>query len=90
MGSESAKGICLIDELVDDPESTVLRAIEWCEQYLALPQPAMLATREMARADLHGLFDGKNKLDDERFVDIWFSESKKATLTALLERLTNK
>jgi enoyl-CoA hydratase/carnithine racemase len=90
MGSERAKEIGLIDELVDDPESTVSRAIEWCERHLALPQPAMLATREMARADLHSLFEGKNKLDDERFVDIWFSKSTKATLTALVERLTHK
>jgi len=90
MASEKASDIGLIDELVADPESAVTRAIEWCEQHLALPQPAMLATREMARADLHGFFDEKSELGVDAFVDIWYSDSTRATLTALVERLTNK
>jgi len=90
MGSERAQEIGLVDELVDDPESTVSRAIEWCEQHLALPQPAMLATRELARADLHALFSDKSELGVEQFVDVWYSDSTQATLRALVERLTNK
>jgi len=90
MESERAKDIGLIDELVDDPESAVSRAIEWCEQHLALPKPAMLITREMARADLHGFFDNKSELGVEKFVEIWYSDSTRATLTALVERLTRK
>jgi 3,2-trans-enoyl-CoA isomerase len=90
MESEKAKEIGLIDELADDPESTVSRAIQWCEQHLALPQAAMLASREMARADLHGFFENKNDLLDEKFVDLWFSDSTQATLAALVERLTKK
>jgi 3,2-trans-enoyl-CoA isomerase len=90
MGSERAKDIGLIDEQVDDPESAVTRAIEWCEQHLALPQLAMLTSREMARADLHGFFDDESELGVDKFVDIWFSDSTRATLTALVERLTNK
>jgi enoyl-CoA hydratase/carnithine racemase len=90
MDSERAKNIGLIDELVDDPESAVSRAIEWCEQHLALPRPAMLTTREMARADLHGFFDEKSEMGVEKFVDIWYSDSTRATLTALVERLSKK
>jgi 3,2-trans-enoyl-CoA isomerase len=90
MDSERAKDIGLIDELVDDPESTVTRAIEWCEQHLALPRASMLLTREMARSDLHGFFDETSNLGVEKFVDIWYSESTRATLTALVERLTKK
>jgi enoyl-CoA hydratase/carnithine racemase len=90
MDSERAKDIGLIDELVDDPESAVTRAIEWCDQHLALPRAAMLTTREMSRADLHGFFDDWSELGAEKFVDIWYSESTRATLTALVERLTKK
>ena len=90
MESARAKDIGLIDELADDPEATVTRAIEWCEQHLALPQLAMLTTREMARADLHGLFDNESELGVDKFVDIWFSDSARATLTALVERLASK
>jgi len=90
MESERAKDIGLVDELVDDPGSAVSRAIEWCEQHLALPRPAMLTTRQMARADLHGFFDDKSALEVEKFVEIWYSDSTRATLTALVERLTKK
>ena len=90
MESERAKEIGLVDELVDDPEAAVTRAIEWCEQHLALPRPAMMAMREMARADLCDLFDDKSELGVEKFVDIWYSDSTRATLTALVERLAKK
>ena len=90
MDSARAKDIGLIDELTDDPKSTVTRAIEWCEQHLALPQLAMLTTREMTRADLHGLFDDESELAVDRFIDIWFSDTAQATLTALVERLSSK
>ena len=90
MESARAQDIGLIDELADDPESTVTRAIEWCEQHLALPQLAMLTTREMARADLHGFFDDENELAADKFIEIWFSDTAQTTLTALVERLANK
>ena len=90
MKSEQAKEIGLVDELADDPASTVTRAIEWCEQHLALPRNAMLITRQMARADLHALFDEEHELGIEKFVDIWFSDSARSTLTAMVERLSKK
>ena len=90
MESARAKEIGLIDELVDDPESTVTQAIEWCEQHLALPQLAMLTTRKMARADLHGFFDTGSELAADKFIEIWFSDTAQTTLTALVERLANK
>lgn len=90
MNSEQALAIGLVDELVDEPEDVVTRAIEWCEQRLVLPRPAMLATRAMVRADLHALFDDGSELGVEKFVDIWFSESSQETLRALVDRLTKK
>jgi enoyl-CoA hydratase/carnithine racemase len=90
MPSERAHDIGLVDELVDNPEAAVARAVEWCEQHLALPQPAMLITRRMARADLHGYFSDGSELGVEQFVDIWFSDSTRKTLRAMVERLSAK
>jgi enoyl-CoA hydratase/carnithine racemase len=66
------------------------RTIEWCEQHLALPRQAMLTTREMARRDLHGFFDGNIEQGVEGFVEIWFSEATHNTLRALMERLKKR
>jgi 3,2-trans-enoyl-CoA isomerase len=90
MASEQAQEIGLVDELADDPAAAVTRAIEWCEQHVALPRDAMLITRQMARADLLALFDEKHELGVEKFVDIWFSDSTRSTLTAMVERLSKK
>jgi 3,2-trans-enoyl-CoA isomerase len=90
MDSEKALAIGLVDELVDDPESTVTRALEWCEQHLALPTAAMLITRKLARADLHALFDDSSKLGVEKFVNIWSSESTRAALREVVDRLQKR
>jgi 3,2-trans-enoyl-CoA isomerase len=90
MAAEKALEIGLVDELADDPAAVVARAIEWCEMHLALPQPALLATRKMARADLYEYFDNSNDLGAEMFVDLWFSESTQSALKALLDRLAKR
>ena len=90
MSSEKALAIGLVDELVDLPDDAVTRAVEWCEQHLALPGPAMQITREMARADLHALFNDCSELGVEKFVNVWFSESTRNTLRELVERLQKK
>jgi len=87
MPSEKAKAIGLVDELAEDPAATVVRAIEWCRQHLALPRQAMLTTRKMARADLHGFFAAESNLGVDDFVDIWFSEATQVALGALVKRL---
>ena len=90
MSSEKAHAIGLVDELVDQPDDTVARAIAWCEQHVALPSLAMLTTRAMARADLHALFSDSSQMGVEKFVNIWFSESTRKTLQGLVDRLQNK
>jgi 3,2-trans-enoyl-CoA isomerase len=90
LDTEQALKIGLIDELADEPEDVVNRAVNWCEEMLALPRLAMLTTRSLVRADLHKLFDQLDDLDVEKFVDIWFSESTQATLRGLVERLQKK
>ena len=88
--SEKALEIGLVDELAEDPASVVARAIQWCEQHLALPRAAMLRTREMTRADLHELFEEGGNATDGRFVDVWFSDSTRTALNELLNRLAKK
>jgi len=87
MNSERALEIGLVNELVDTPEETVHRALEWCQQHLELPRQAMLTTRAMTRADLHALFSDSSELGVERFVEIWFSNSTRDTLEAVVSRL---
>lgn len=90
MNSEQALTLGLVDELVDEPDDTVTRAVEWCQQRLALPRRAMLTTRALTRADLHRLFHDGSELGVEKFVDVWFSDFSQKTLRDLVDRLKNK
>jgi enoyl-CoA hydratase/carnithine racemase len=90
MDAQRALDIGLVDELADDPEAVMRRAVDWCESLLALPRPAMLKTRAMARADLQRIFENSSEYGVERFVETWFSESAQTTLRALVERLRKK
>jgi len=88
--AEQALEIGLVDELAHDPDDVVRRAVNWCEQMLALPRLAMTTTRSLVRSDLVRLFDDSSNLEVEKFVDIWFSESTQAALSNLVERLQKK
>ena len=88
--SDKAHAIGLVDELVNQPDEVVPRAIEWCEQHIALPGLAMRSMREMTRADLQALFSDSSELGVETFVNTWFSGSTQKTLEALVQRLQNK
>ena len=90
MNAQRALEIGLVDELQDDPEAVVRRAIDWCSDTLALPRQAMLMTRTMTRADLRRIFENSSEFGVERFVEGWFGESTQATLRALVERLGKK
>jgi len=90
LNAEQALEIGLVDELGDDPDAVVRRAVNWCKEILALPRLAMTTTRGLVRSDLIRLFDDPSNLDVEKFVDIWFSESTQAALRSLVERLQKK
>lgn len=83
---ERAQEIGLVDE-VQPADQVVERAIDWCRAHLALPQHAMLATRELARADLGALFDDPKALDADGFAEFWFRDETQATLKAMVEKL---
>jgi len=83
---ESAHSLGLVDELVPAAEVTD-RAVAWSRSLLALPQHSMRATRRLCRADLAALFDDRDGLDIDGFVDGWFAEATQATLKQLVARL---
>jgi enoyl-CoA hydratase/carnithine racemase len=90
LSPEQAHEIGLVDEVEADPETVINRAVELCEQWLSLPQNAMLTTRALVREDLHALFDEEHALGVDAFLELWFSDSTQATLKDLVARLQNK
>ena len=90
LSTDQALDIGLVDELEETPESTVARAIAWCEHLLNLPRNAMLLTRQLAREDLCAYFTGPDPYRVEAFVDTWFSEFTQKTLRDLVDRLQKK
>lgn len=79
----------LVDELAPD-ERVTERAVAWSRSLLELPGHAMSATRSLCRADLAALFDDREALDIDAFVEGWFAEQTQATLKKLVERLKQK
>ncbi len=89
LSTDQALDIGLVDELEEDPQTTVARAVAWCEHLLSLPRNAMSAARELSREDLRNFtVAGRYRVDT--FVDMWFSEQTQRTLKALVERLQKK
>jgi len=84
-----ALALGLVDELAP-PAAVVGRAVEWCQGLLKLPQHAMLATRGLCRAELGAVFDDRDALDIDAFVEGWFDDQTQATLKALVARLQQK
>ncbi|MDT8321121.1 MAG: enoyl-CoA hydratase/isomerase family protein [Xanthomonadales bacterium] len=87
LNSDQAARIGLVDELTDNPDAAVERALDWCRRHSTLPRSAMLMTRAMARADLHSLFGDHSALGVEKFVEVWFSETTQQKLRALAASL---
>lgn len=83
----AAVEIGLVDELAPTPADVVPRAIEWCRQHLEFPSSALKATRDLARADLHALFDADYEPSGELFIDLWFSDSTQDKLQRLVAGL---
>jgi len=84
--SEVALRASLVDELAD-VDHVIARALNWLEELLKLPRHAMLSTRELARADLAGLFADPAALQVDTLVEMWFAPEAQSTLRALVESL---
>ncbi len=83
---EEAFSIGLIDEIATASD-VVERALAWCRGLLALPSSAMLATRELARADLAALFQGGFEEELHRVLDTWWSDETQNTLRTLVKKI---
>ncbi len=81
--ASEALRIGFVDELCA-VDQVPTRAIEWCQQMLAMPQRAQSLTRQQARAGLCAWFDQPEQLDIDGFVDGWFSDESQQVLRALV------
>ena len=84
--AEQAHAIGLVDELTD-AEHVAVRARAWLEDLLKLPSGPMLATRQLARADLVSALADFSDAQLAGFVDGWFAPDTQAALQALVARL---
>ncbi|WP_158883635.1 enoyl-CoA hydratase/isomerase family protein [Rhodanobacter sp. L36] len=78
-----------VDELTGVDQVTT-RALHWLGELLALPPRAMLATRDIARADLAAAYADPEKLPIESFVDTFFHPETQAVLQQMVARLKKK
>jgi Delta3-Delta2-enoyl-CoA isomerase len=87
--SEQALACGFVDELTG-VDQVVTRAVHWLAELLALPRHAMLATRELARADLRAAWKDVDALPLDAFMDAYFHAETQATLQGLVARLKAK
>lgn len=87
--AEQALACGFVDELAAVDQVTT-RARHWLDETLALPSHAMLATRQIARADLINTYANVDALPIDTFVDAFFHPQTQATLQELVARLKSK
>ncbi|QAU22981.1 enoyl-CoA hydratase/isomerase family protein [Dyella sp. M7H15-1] len=87
--AEQALACGFVDELTSVDEVTT-RALHWLNETLALPRHAMLATRQIARADLLHAYADMDSLPIDAFIDGFFHPQTQATLHELVARLKKK
>lgn len=79
LGADAALACGFVDELVP-VNQVVARTTRWMEALLTLPAAAMLATRELARADLASAYADLDALPLDAFTDAFFQPQTQATL----------
>jgi enoyl-CoA hydratase/carnithine racemase len=84
--SEQAQAIGLVDELTD-AEHVLVRALNWLEELLKLPSAAMLASRQVARADMVRALEAFSDDQLDGFIEDWYAPGTQAALQALVARL---
>ena len=84
--SAQAFAIGMVDALADAGHVGAA-ALEWLQELLALPSGPMLATRQLARADVVAALDGFQQSQMDAFLDGWYSPDSQRALQALMLRL---
>lgn len=90
LSPDEALEVGMVDELADDYDDTIRRAIEWCARHAALPPNAMTRTRNITRADMISNYDDLGEADLDAFSEVWFSEETQAVMGQVLARLKKK
>lgn len=83
--AQRALEIGLVDELADI-DAVPARAREWLAELLSLPGRPMLATREIARADVVAALQPE-RIELDRFIASWDQPDTQAALRALVAKL---
>ena len=81
---------CGLVDAVVPPDDVVDYAVARARKLAALPAGALSATRELARADLAGLFEG---LDEDAYAymnEVWFGAETQTAMRALVARLVER
>src|SRR5262249_20254175 len=84
-----AQRIGLVEDVVPAVEA-VERALQWAREGLALPQCAMLASRDQSRADLRALFSTDIEREIGEVVEMWWNPDVQAMLRAFVAKLKKK
>jgi Delta3-Delta2-enoyl-CoA isomerase len=87
--AQQAQACGFVDELAPVDRVTA-HALRWLNEMLALPEHAMLGTRQIARADLVDTYADVDALPIDTFVDAFFHKETQSTLHALVARLKKK
>lgn len=83
---EEALAVGFVDEIAP-VELVVELCIAWAEGLLSVPRNAMLATRRLARGDLHRVLESGDSELIGALTAAWSSEETQGAMTALVERL---
>ena len=86
LDAETAQRLGVVDELVEIDE-VATRAREWVGALLALPRAPMLATRELARADMVAALAAFGDAELDAFLAQWRDPDTQAALQAVVARL---
>jgi Delta3-Delta2-enoyl-CoA isomerase len=79
----------LIDEL-GPPNEVIGRAVQWCNNLLALPREAMTTTRRTARADLIAHFEQNLDSEVKTVTASWWAPDTQSALHAIAAKLGKK
>jgi len=79
----------LVDEL-GPPNGVIDRAVQWCNNLLALPREAMTTTRRTARADLTAYFEQDFEPEVQKVTASWWAPETQSSLQAIAARLGKK
>jgi enoyl-CoA hydratase/carnithine racemase len=90
IGPEYALEIGFVDALESSHEETVINAVRWCEDLLALPRHSMLGTRAIARAHFKQAFANIAYKGVETFIDTWFADEAQSVMNSVVAKLKGK